>query len=55
MPMYIVKSGKGFYNNRTGRYLSEQEIESYRDGNEAKTTIKQSHESILSKRWDLNY
>lgn len=52
MPLYIVSKGKLFYNNREGRFLSDKEVEEYRD--------KLPNEIVIIKKpiqptWHSNY
>lgn len=55
MPLYIIKVGKSFKNTHTGIYLSDKEIDAYREAKAVKQEHKLSHDQIIEKRWDLKY
>lgn len=56
LPLYLVIRGSRVQDSRTGKWLSQSEIEAYTSPKEVKTKYKEhklSHETILERRWDL--
>lgn len=54
LPLYIViKPNCRPFNSKTGTYLSDKEIDAYREPKSVKQEHKLSHDQIIEKRWDL--
>jgi len=52
MPLYCIMKGLRWFNTHTGKYLSNQELLAYTEGN---TINKEAKQQVIKEHWTNKY